>query len=495
MKKATLLETVVLGLAVVLAAAPLAQAQGPRPGGTGKPMMKPKDLAALKAELVKQHGEASRARIERGIDQVAALWRKADGSEADFKAFVREHFLADPRELDRVFARFQTNFEQLDGHLLEIARELRAPLRPGRGAAAEGRPAVRGATIPSAHMIEDLFRNKLGFVVLLNFPLTTLKDKLEQGKGFSRRAWAETRLAGRFGRRVPAEVQQDIAAAAAAAELYISEYNIWMHHLLDDNGQRLFPKGLRLISHWNLRDELKGNYADSKVGLAKQRMILRVMERIVTQTIPQVVIDNPRVDWNPVTNQVTPAPAGAIEDNAPRPSGKPEPKPDVPEPDVRYSKLLGQLPGRAQGRPLLAGGAHPDRPGLRPGGRDAGGAGQGAADGGARLTAGARGGGGGGEEARAQARAARPVVQRLRGPGQDPRARARRQDAGPLPQRRRPSPRTCPASSRTWASPRTGPGTWRRTSSSIRRAGRGTPCRRRGGATSPTCAPGSRRTA
>ena len=151
------------------------------------------------------------------------------------------------------------------------------------------------------------------------------------------------RLAGRFGRRVPADVQQQITAAGAAAELYIAEYNIWMHHLLrrrKERRQRLFPKGLRLISHWNLRDELKGNYADPK-GLAKQRMIVQVMERIVSQTIPQVVIDNPRVDWNPYTNEVTPAPAAEIEDDAPKAQAPAAP---AREPDVRYAQAAGQLP-------------------------------------------------------------------------------------------------------------------------------------------------------
>ena len=64
---------------------------------------------------------------------------------------------------------------------------------------------------------------------------------------------------------------------------------------------------MRLLSHWNLRDEIKADYTDPANGLAKQRMIQQVMERIVTQTIPAVVINNPAVDWNPFTNEVTPA--------------------------------------------------------------------------------------------------------------------------------------------------------------------------------------------
>ena len=33
----------------------------------------------------------------------------------------------------------------------------------------------------------------------------------------------------------------------------------------------------------------------------------QVMERIVTQTIPEAVVNNPHVDWNPFTNEVKPA--------------------------------------------------------------------------------------------------------------------------------------------------------------------------------------------
>jgi len=41
-------------------------------------------------------------------------------------------------------------------------------------------------------------------------------------------------------------VQQAVSAAGAVADQYIAEYNIWMHHLLADNGERLFPPGMKL---------------------------------------------------------------------------------------------------------------------------------------------------------------------------------------------------------------------------------------------------------
>src|SRR6478736_5899063 len=136
-------------------------------------------------------------------------------------------------------------------------------------------------------------------------PMTSLEERTRDGAGWSRRQWAETTLAELFRQRLPAEANQAMAEAYAASERYISGYNIWMHHLVDAKGQRLFPAGKRLLSHWNLRDELKANYSEGKAGLAKQRTIQRVMERIVAQEIPAVVIDNPQVDWNPFTNAVT----------------------------------------------------------------------------------------------------------------------------------------------------------------------------------------------
>lgn len=320
-----------------------ASAQAAAPASESKPMTsssntsaaktaKKPDTAALKAELVAKHGEAQRARIERGVEQVAAQWREEDG---DLAAFVREHFIADPKALDATFARMERIFEQLDGHFNELGRELRWATDLDLGPLLPVDPLL-AAYDPSAHVTDDLFQSKIGFVVLLNFPLTTLAERTAHAQDYTRRQWAEARLAGRFYRRVPAEVQQEVSRAGAAADLYIAEYNVWMHHVVDGKGQRIFPKGLRLISHWNLRDELKANYANKADGLAKQRAIVKVMERIVTQTIPAVVIDNPRVDWDPFANTVSVAPADTVEPNAPERAAEVD---TAPEPDMRYARL------------------------------------------------------------------------------------------------------------------------------------------------------------
>ncbi len=136
--------------------------------------------------------------------------------------------------------------------------------------------------------------------------------------------------------RLPANINLEISRAASEADQYISGYNIWMHHLVDKDGNRLFPAKLRLLSHWNLRDEIKANYGNNTNGIEKQRTIQKVMERIVTQTIPEIVIDNPAVDWNPYTNEVTKSSVKDYDNE-----GKENKEiSNSPEPDTRYKVLL-----------------------------------------------------------------------------------------------------------------------------------------------------------
>jgi hypothetical protein len=288
----------------------------------------------LQRELTTRYGEQQRARLERGLHQVAEFWRAEDGDAAAFEDYVRTNFAGDQATLDTMFNRLQSLLEQLDGHMHEINREFNQQSDLDRGPVLPFDEAFAGYD-PSAHVLDDFFSNKIAFTVLLNFPLTTLDERLKEGSAWTRRQWAEVRLAQRFDKRIPADVNLAIAQAAAESGQYISQYNIWMHHLVDAQGQRLFPPKMRLLSHWNLRDEIKADYSDPRTGPAKQRMIQQVMERIVTQTIPQVVINNPTVDWNPYTNEVKPA----AEKDSDAATGN-SPVTNAPEPDTRYATLL-----------------------------------------------------------------------------------------------------------------------------------------------------------
>jgi hypothetical protein len=156
---------------------------------------------------------------------------------------------------------------------------------------------------PYAHVSEDLFKTKIAFAALLNFLLETLEQKNLEGLNWSCKKWAEVRLVEDFSSRVPADILQKRSEAYTLADDYISNYNIYMHNLIDNEGKRLFPADLKLISHWGLRDELKAQYATAH-GFAGQKMIQQVMQRIILQEIPEKVIDSEKYDWNPYENKV-----------------------------------------------------------------------------------------------------------------------------------------------------------------------------------------------
>lgn len=250
--------------------------------------------------LVKKHGEGERLRIERGVRQVQQRWRASDGS---FTQFITEEFLPKGDVLDATFSRLEFALERMSGYANSINRDLRRGLDLEIGPQLPIDERLAGLEA-SGHQTDDLFKSKVAFVVLLNFPLTTLDQKLADGAKWTRRAWAETRLAQRFAVRSSPNESMAVSQAIASAESYIANYNLYTHHILTKDGRRLFPAGQRLLSHWNLRDEIKAGYSDG-AGLAKQRLLTQVMEAIVQQTIPAVVINNPMLDWTPGTGAVT----------------------------------------------------------------------------------------------------------------------------------------------------------------------------------------------
>ena len=107
-----------------------------------------------------------------------------------------------------------------------------------------------------------------------------------------------------FTNRVPAELQQAVTKANSDADVYIANYNLYASHLLDKSGKKIFPENMILLSHWNLRDEIKANYNKGETGLNKQQTIYEAMKRIISQEIPKEVINSGDYDWNPYTNQV-----------------------------------------------------------------------------------------------------------------------------------------------------------------------------------------------
>jgi len=282
---------------------------------------------SIVAQLLKANGESNKTLIEKGVQQVAALWTEKDGSTKDFKDFCIKNYIASKEMKEKMFQRISTNFEVLNGYFNRISLDLKRPMALDMG---DTYPIdeVFAAYEPTAHFTDDFFINKVAFIVGLNFPFYSLQEKGQLGPKWSRLEWAYARLGDQFTTRVPADIVQKSSDALSNAENYIAAYNIYVGNLLDDKGKTHFPKDMKLLSHWNLRDEIKANYDKTEEGLTKQKMIFQVMLRIIDQSIPDSVINNPRFQWNAVSNKLYK-------------DGKEVSV--VPEPDKRYEVLLNNF--------------------------------------------------------------------------------------------------------------------------------------------------------
>lgn len=281
-------------------------------------MLKEEAISKTCEKLIKKYPSEA-ARVSSCVRQAAGLWNtRKDGGAADFHRFCLDHFFTGP-ELDKLLAVFEDKLEQANGHATALQLKLRREVDEDTGPLG---PAHRmfAAYSPSAHFTEDLFQVKLAFLALLNFPVKDLETCLAEGPAWSRDDWARARLAQRFAHRVPAEIKQACEQAYADAGNYISSYNIFMNRLAGPSGDELFPAGPKLISHWGLRDYLKGLYSDPD-GLGGQRAIQTVMERIIAQEIPKKFINSDKYHWDPAGNTLD----GAAAER---------------EPDIRYEKFL-----------------------------------------------------------------------------------------------------------------------------------------------------------
>ncbi|NLA23285.1 MAG: hypothetical protein GX870_09625 [Candidatus Marinimicrobia bacterium] len=285
-----------------------------------------KERTELTEVLIRKFGEENRDRLETGVKQVCDFWRAEDGDLATLKQFCLDNFISDQAELLKAFEHIEKTFETMSGVLVELNRDLRWYLDVPTGPILPIDYLLANFNLGS-HVEDDLYATKIAFFVLLNYKVYTLEEILAEGAEWDRQKWAEVRLAQKFTSRVPAQYNQKRYEAYTAADNYITNYNIYMHNLLTEDEQRLFPEGLKLIAHWGLRDELKAQYQLSD-GFPRQKLIYEVMLKIINQEIPKIVIDNPAVDWNVAKNTVS----GVSSDNS-------------PEPDTRYARWLGVFQG------------------------------------------------------------------------------------------------------------------------------------------------------
>ncbi len=286
-----------------------------------------KSIQAAIDSLVLKHGKSLVPQIQKGVEHAASLWTAVDGSDSEFVGFCTSSFIGDAKNRNLLFQKLSTYLESLGGHFNKITLDLRQNVDLNNGELLEIDKIFSGFSV-GAHLQDDLYKNKIAFTVALNFPFYSLEEKIREGKNWNRSQWAAARMGDQFVSRVPAEVTQDVAKAEADADIYIAEYNIQMGSLRTEDGNQLFPDKMSLLSHWNLRDEIKADYADGEKGHVKQKMIYTVMQHIINQDIPAKVINNPTYLWKPESNQV-------LENNKVIQSNS--------EPNSRYQQILNNF--------------------------------------------------------------------------------------------------------------------------------------------------------
>ena len=295
-----------------------------------QPMISDTTIKTSIAAIAEAYPDADSALIARGVKQVAALWNENDGSASDFQSLVSTSYAGSQEERLLLYNRLAYIIEQCAQSADQLNNILQEPTTlVGRGEPVSVDWIISGYS-PMSHFAEDMFANKIAHICVLNFPHYTLEEKNTLGKEWTRQEWAYARLGDVFSSRVPGNVVANYSQALSEAENYIAGYNIMMHCLRNEQGEQLWTEPMALLSHWNLRDELKSNYADVPNAREKQEMIYQVMLRIIRQEIPAVVVNNDKLLWCPTTNHVSGNPDSDI-----------KLKVDISrEPDTRYQQII-----------------------------------------------------------------------------------------------------------------------------------------------------------
>ena len=288
-------------------------------------MITPSTIQSGITSILEAYPDADTILVERGVKQVAALWNEKDGNEEEFLNLVRTYYAGNAEERQTLYGRLAYILEQCSQSADLLNNTLQEPTTlVDRGEPTSVDWIISGYD-PMAHFAEDMFANHVAHICILNFPHYTLDEKNQLGSQWTRQEWAYARMGDAFHTRIPGEVMSAYAQALSQTENYIAGYNIMMHCLRTDNGEAFWKEPMALLSHWNLRDELKLNYANIPNAHEKQEMIYQVMLRIIRQEIPECVINNESYVWAPYSNTVS-------KDNKEIQTTR--------EPDTRYQQII-----------------------------------------------------------------------------------------------------------------------------------------------------------
>jgi len=256
------------------------------------------DIEQVTEELKDKYGIENAERIDRGVNHLASLWFEENGSSAEFRDFCLKQFIPSGPELDNALEIADQQFEAINGYRRELSLALDYPL------VTRTRPVTELDRLFGRSEINiDFYKSKLALAIALNFPYYTNAEKEKLGSGWSRKEWAMVRLGDMFDFRTDPDNEPEPLPLPEDLRDYTSLYTISMDHVLSSKMEVLFHEGVRLNSHFGLRDEIKGLYS-RKNPLERQRAISKIMMHIIYQTIPECMIGETDYYWEPFANKV-----------------------------------------------------------------------------------------------------------------------------------------------------------------------------------------------
>ena len=264
----------------------------------------PADRVAAVDAIVAAHGDPSRSAAVAGVARVADRWTAGDGDAAAFSAFCAKHFVANAAERTRLLARLEETLRQIGGHLYEMRRSLRR-WNDLAGDEFPGVDDVIASFDPAPDISDQLYRQKVAFIALLNFERPDLRAMLGHGSAWNTEEWAAARVAQQFGPRIPSELSDHARRVGHEAQNFVASFHVPVGTMVDAKGKRWFEPDRALLAHWLVREEIKAGYGDPD-GLDKQHALMWVMARHIDGSIPRAVMERRTAGaaWDPAYNTV-----------------------------------------------------------------------------------------------------------------------------------------------------------------------------------------------
>jgi len=247
--------------------------------------------------------EIDSVRMEKGVKQLALLWRPSDGGENDFRIFCESYFVNDSSALDSLFKVLSQNFESICGDLdsIHYNRKIRLLSYRDKMSSVEEKFAAYN---PNAHFSEDFFNARIAHITMLNFPYYSLAEKYKNDHRWTKRDWAMVRMGDVFIARIPFDYKYRTANVLINSNKYVSNYFINPSCLIDNQGKKHFPEKDSPLSLWDLSDGIRANYSEGEEGLFRQQMLYAAILHILKQDIQDSITYDADITWNPFTNQL-----------------------------------------------------------------------------------------------------------------------------------------------------------------------------------------------